>query len=69
MNDKLKNIIVIVTFITIIFGMLFLNIINQKVFFMTDHYDFFFLAYNLEEMQTDVCYLIQNSLYTFSDER
>ena len=29
MNDKLKNIIVIVTFITIIFGMLFLNIIKE----------------------------------------
>lgn len=29
MNDKLKNIIVIVTFITIIFGMLFLNIIKK----------------------------------------
>ena len=28
MNDKLKNIFVIVTFITIIFGMLFLNIIK-----------------------------------------
>lgn len=29
MNDKLKNIIVIVTFITIIFGMLFFNIIKE----------------------------------------
>lgn len=29
MNDKLKNIIVIVTFITIIFGMLFLNLIKE----------------------------------------